>query len=86
MAKVDKCDLCGKLSPDENGLFISNNWLEVKVYKRKWTYFRHIPDGDYLICPECMSGASDVQANKACTGLGLVVSKIGLLLGYRPSQ
>jgi len=85
MAKQEMCDLCGAVSP-HNGLWEGNNWLEVKVHNRAKFYTRHIPDGDYLICDKCMSGASEVPPNKARTGLGLVVSKISVLLGLRPSQ
>lgn len=85
MAKVEKCDGCGAMSPDENGLYQANNWVEVVVKKRKFKWLHSsVPDGDFLFCQECLSG--ETQANKASTRLGLLIEKIGTAMGFRPSQ
>lgn len=85
MSKVEKCDGCGKMSPDEHGLWKSNDWVEVVVNKRKFKWLHSsIPDGDFLFCQECLSG--EAQANKASTGLGLLIERIGAAMGLRPSQ
>lgn len=55
MAQLDKCDGCGKLSPDGNDLYIANNWFRVKVLDKKRRGYReddYLWD-DYIICREC---------------------------------
>ena len=47
MSTVRKCDGCGKLSPDENGLYIANHWLKIQAYRG--TMVR-----EYEFCNECI--------------------------------
>lgn len=84
MAKLEKCDGCGKTSPDNEGLWLSNHWVEVVVRDRIASLNVFYRNKEYLFCKECLSG--ETQANKASTGLGLLIEKIGKAMGLRPSQ
>ncbi len=60
MAELYKCDSCGKISPDENGLFLANNWVEVTVNRRKFKWLgSERPDHTYLFCEECFEGEDE---------------------------
>ncbi len=48
MADITQCDGCGKVSPDENRLFIANKWYVLKVTSTATKYESKI---DY--CEDC---------------------------------
>ncbi len=50
MADYKKCDGCGVMSPDKDGLFIANNWTEVTIKSRGYRASGH----DYIYCQECV--------------------------------
>jgi hypothetical protein len=47
MAELLQCDVCKKISPDEQGYFIANDWTKI-------TTTDHFGGDKYLICVECM--------------------------------
>jgi len=54
MAELRQCDTCKKISPNEKGLFIANDWLEVTVSDRA-SRNNHSREVVHLVCDECMS-------------------------------
>jgi hypothetical protein len=56
MATFEKCDGgCGKISPDEDGLYHANHWVEVAVRDRsgRWRNSFKADSRKYLLCREC---------------------------------
>lgn len=55
---IQRCDGCDKESPDEDGLFIANEWCEITVDHRGKHLFTFGTPPDttqmYLLCLECM--------------------------------
>ena len=53
MADLKKCDGCGKISPNEKGLYIANGWYNVYVTKQEIASI-------FIFCDECMGQGTTI--------------------------
>ncbi len=63
--KQDKCDGCGAISPDEDGLWQGNHWFEISVQERCKE-----DKQEYLLCRNCMGITNPTPAPSIGSWLG----------------
>lgn len=54
MADITACDMCGKQSPDKDGLWLCNNWCKVSVVSRWRKYNRFADPKEFIFCLDCL--------------------------------
>ena len=50
-----KCDGCGKVSPDKDGLHIANHWTEISVNSPWRRRNRYAKPEKHTFCRDCIS-------------------------------